>query len=312
MPEARVSVAHGQMRERQLEQVMGDFYHKRSNVLVCSTIIETGIDIPTANTIIIERADKFGLAQLHQLRGRVGRSHHQAYAYLMTPHPKLLSKDANKRLEAIEATADLGAGFTLASHDLEIRGAGELLGEEQSGQMQGIGFSLYIDMLNETVEAMKRGETPNLDQPLSRGTEVNLHLPALIPDTYLPDVHNRLVMYQRIANAEHNAALKELQVEMIDRFGLLPEQIKNLFRQNRLKLRAQAIGVTRIEASAGSGRIEFGSNTQVDTMTLVKLVQTQPKHFRFEGGSSLRFSLAMEKTETRFQRMEDLIKQLSK
>ncbi|MBT4443931.1 MAG: transcription-repair coupling factor [Oceanospirillaceae bacterium] len=312
VPEARVSVAHGQMRERQLEQVMGDFYHKRSNVLVCSTIIETGIDIPTANTIIIERADKFGLAQLHQLRGRVGRSHHQAYAYLMTPHPKLLSKDANKRLEAIEATADLGAGFTLASHDLEIRGAGELLGEEQSGQMQGIGFSLYMDMLNETVEAMKRGETPNLDQPLSRGTEVNLHLPALIPDTYLPDVHNRLVMYQRIANAEHNAALKELQVEMIDRFGLLPEQIKNLFRQNRLKLRAQAIGVTRIEASAGSGRIEFGSNTQVDTMTLVKLVQTQPKHFRFEGSSSLRFSLAMEKTETRFQRMEDLIKQLSK
>ncbi len=312
VPEARVSVAHGQMRERQLEQVMGDFYHKRSNVLVCSTIIETGIDIPTANTIIIERADKFGLAQLHQLRGRVGRSHHQAYAYLMTPHPKLLSKDANKRLEAIEATADLGAGFTLASHDLEIRGAGELLGEEQSGQMQGIGFSLYMDMLNETVEAMKRGETPNLDQPLSRGAEVNLHLPALIPDTYLPDVHNRLVMYQRIANAEHNAALKELQVEMIDRFGLLPEQIKNLFRQNRLKLKAQAIGVTRIEASAGSGRIEFGSNTQVDTMTLVKLVQTQPKHFRFEGGSSLRFSLSMEKTETRFQRMEDLIKQLSK
>jgi len=298
VPEARVSVAHGQMRERQLEQVMGDFYHKRSNVLVCSTIIETGIDIPTANTIIIERADKFGLAQLHQLRGRVGRSHHQAYAYLMTPHPKLLSKDANKRLEAIEATADLGAGFTLASHDLEIRGAGELLGEEQSGQMQGIGFSLYMDMLNETVEAMKRGETPNLDQPLSRGTEVNLHLPALIPDTYLPDVHNRLVMYQRIANAEHNAALKELQVEMIDRFGLLPEQIKNLFRQNRLKLKAQAIGVTRIEASAGSGRIEFGSNTQVDTMTLVKLVQTQPKHFRFEGGSSLRFTLSMENTET--------------
>ena len=312
VPEARVSVAHGQMRERQLEQVMGDFYHKRSNVLVCSTIIETGIDIPTANTIIIERADKFGLAQLHQLRGRVGRSHHQAYAYLMTPHPKLLSKDANKRLEAIEATADLGAGFTLASHDLEIRGAGELLGEEQSGQMQGIGFSLYMDMLNETVEAMKRGETPNLDQPLSRGTEVNLHLPALIPDTYLPDVHNRLVMYQRIANAEHNAALKELQVEMIDRFGLLPEQIKNLFRQNRLKLKAQAIGVTRIEASAGSGRIEFGSNTQVDTMTLVKLVQTQPKHFRFEGGSSLRFTLSMENTETRFQRMEDLVKQLSK
>ena len=311
VPEARVSVAHGQMRERKLEQVMGDFYHKRSNVLVCSTIIETGIDIPTANTIIIERADKFGLAQLHQLRGRVGRSHHQAYAYLMTPHPKLLSKDATKRLEAIEATADLGAGFTLASHDLEIRGAGELLGEEQSGQMQGIGFSLYMEMLNQTVESMKNGETPNLDQPFKRGAEVNLHLPALIPETYLPDVHNRLVMYQRIANAEHNAALKELQVEMIDRFGLLPEQIKNLFRQNRLKLKAQAIGVTRIEASAGSGRMEFGRNTNIDPMVLVKLVQTQPRNFRLEGGTNLRFTLPMEKIETRFQRMEDLIKQLS-
>ena len=311
VPEARVSVAHGQMRERKLEQVMGDFYHKRSNVLVCSTIIETGIDIPTANTIIIERADKFGLAQLHQLRGRVGRSHHQAYAYLMTPHPKLLSKDAIKRLEAIEATADLGAGFTLASHDLEIRGAGELLGEEQSGQMQGIGFSLYMEMLNQTVEAMKKGETPNLDQPLSRGTEVNLHLAALIPEAYLPDVHNRLVMYQRIANAEDNAALKELQVEMIDRFGLLPDQIKNLFRQNRLKLKAQAIGVTRIEASAGNGRMEFGKNTKIDPMVLVKLVQTQPRNFRLEGGTNLRFTLPMEKTETRFQRMEDLIKQMS-
>jgi transcription-repair coupling factor (superfamily II helicase) len=311
VPEARVSVAHGQMRERKLEQVMGDFYHKRSNVLVCSTIIETGIDIPTANTIIIERADKFGLAQLHQLRGRVGRSHHQAYAYLMIPHPKLLSKDASKRLDAIEATADLGAGFTLASHDLEIRGAGELLGEEQSGQMQGIGFSLYMEMLNQTVEAMKKGETLNLDQPLQRGTEVNLHLPALIPENYLPDVHNRLVMYQRIANAEHNAALKELQVEMIDRFGLLPDQIKNLFRQNRLKLKAKAIGITRIEASAANGRMEFGKNTQIDPMVLVKLVQTQPRSFRLEGGTNLRFTLPMEKTETRFQRMEDLIKLLS-
>lgn len=311
VPEARVSVAHGQMRERELEQIMGDFYHKRSNVLVCSTIIETGIDIPAANTIIIERADKFGLAQLHQLRGRVGRSHHQAYAYLMTPHHKLLSKDAVKRLEAIEATADLGAGFTLASHDLEIRGAGELLGEEQSGQMQGIGFSLYMDMLNQTVEAMKKGETPNLDQPLTRGTEVNLHIPALIPEHYLPDVHNRLVMYQRIANAQTDAALKELQVEMIDRFGLLTDSIKNLFRQNKLKLKAQALGVTRLEASSGSGRIEFGKQTHIDPMVLVKLVQSKPKQFRFDGGTNIRFTLPMEKTETRFQKVEDLIKQLS-
>jgi len=312
VPEARVAVAHGQMRERQLEQVMSDFYHRRSNVLVCSTIIETGIDVPNANTIIIERADKFGLAQLHQLRGRVGRSHHQAYAYLLTPHPKVLSKDATKRLEAIESTVDLGAGFTLASHDLEIRGAGELLGEEQSGQMQSIGFSLYMEMLNATVEAMQKGETPNLDQPLQRGTEVNLNLPAVIPESYLPDVHNRLIMYQRIANAQNNGTLKELQVEMIDRFGLLPEAIKSLFRQTRLKLRAQAIGISKIEASAQGGRIKFDKQTQVEPMALVTLVQTQPRQFKLEGSNQLRFTLPMEHHETRFQRVEDLLKQLVK
>jgi transcription-repair coupling factor (superfamily II helicase) len=312
VPEARVAVAHGQMRERQLEQVMSDFYHRRANVLVCSTIIETGIDVPSANTIIIDRADKFGLAQLHQLRGRVGRSHHQAYAYLMTPHPKVLSKDATKRLEAIEATADLGAGFTLASHDLEIRGAGELLGEEQSGQMQSIGFSLYMEMLNATVEAMQKGETPNLDQPLQRGTEVNLNLPAVIPESYLPDVHNRLIMYQRIANAQNKATLKELQVEMIDRFGLLPEAIKSLFRQTRLKLKAQDIGISKIEASSQSGRLMFEKNTQVEPMALVKLVQTQPRQFKLEGSNQLRFTLPMEHPETRFQRVEDLLKLLVK
>ena len=312
VPEARVAVAHGQMRERQLEQVMSDFYHRRANVLVCSTIIETGIDVPSANTIIIDRADKFGLAQLHQLRGRVGRSHHQAYAYLMTPHPKVLSKDATKRLEAIEATADLGAGFTLASHDLEIRGAGELLGEEQSGQMQSIGFSLYMEMLNATVEAMQKGETPNLDQPIQRGTEVNLNLPAVIPESYLPDVHNRLIMYQRIANAQNKATLKELQVEMIDRFGLLPEAIKSLFRQTRLKLKAQDIGISKIEASSQSGRLMFEKNTQVEPMALVKLVQTQPRQFKLEGSNQLRFTLPMEHPETRFQRVEDLLKLLVK
>lgn len=312
VPEARVAVAHGQMRERQLEQVMSDFYHRRANVLVCSTIIETGIDVPSANTIIIDRADKFGLAQLHQLRGRVGRSHHQAYAYLLTPHPKVLSKDATKRLEAIEATADLGAGFTLASHDLEIRGAGELLGEEQSGQMQTIGFSLYMEMLNATVDAMQKGETPNLDQPFERGTEVNLNLPALIPESYLPDVHNRLIMYQRIANAENPATLKELQVEMIDRFGLLPEPIKFLFRQTKLKLKAKAMGIVKVEASAGSGRLVFGKHTQVEPMALVKLVQTQPRQFKLDGSNQLRFIVPMEHFETRFQRVEDLLKQLVK
>ena len=291
---------------------MSDFYHRRANVLVCSTIIETGIDVPSANTIIIDRADKFGLAQLHQLRGRVGRSHHQAYAYLMTPHPKVLSKDATKRLEAIEATADLGAGFTLASHDLEIRGAGELLGEEQSGQMQSIGFSLYMEMLNATVEAMQKGETPNLDQPIQRGTEVNLNLPAVIPESYLPDVHNRLIMYQRIANAQNKATLKELQVEMIDRFGLLPEAIKSLFRQTRLKLSAQDIGISKIEASSHNGRLLFDKHTQVEPMALVKLVQTQPRQFKLEGSNQLRFTLPMEHPETRFQRVEDLLKLLVK
>jgi transcription-repair coupling factor (superfamily II helicase) len=213
VPEARIGIGHGQMRERELEQVMSDFYHKRFNILLCTTIVETGIDVPNANTIIIDRADKFGLAQLHQLRGRVGRSHHQAYAYLLTPHKKSMTKDAVKRLEAIETANDLGAGFTLATHDLEIRGAGELLGEEQSGQMQTVGFSLFMEMLEQAVESIKEGKTPNMDQPLKQGSEVNLHISALIPDDYLPDVHSRLIMYKRIANASSSKELKELQIE---------------------------------------------------------------------------------------------------
>ena len=310
VPEARIAVAHGQMRERQLEQVMSDFYHRRVNVLVCTTIIETGIDIPNANTIVIERADKFGLAQLHQLRGRVGRSHHQAYAYLLTPHPKTLRKDAKKRLDAIEATSELGAGFNLASHDLEIRGAGELLGEEQSGQIHTIGFSLYMDMLNVTIESMKKGEVPNLDNPTQQGAEVNLNIPALIPDDYLPDVHNRLVMYQRIANASSATALKELQVEMIDRFGLLTEPTRNLFRQTKLKLTAQDYGIVKIEANDSGGRLQFAKQTQIEPFALVQLVQSSPRQFKLVGDNQLRFSLPMEHPETRFQRIEDLINKL--
>lgn len=311
IPEARVAIGHGQMRERQLEQVMSDFYHKRFNVLVCTTIIETGIDVPSANTIIIDRADKFGLAQLHQLRGRVGRSHHQAYAYLLTPHPKSMTGDAQKRLEAIAQTTDLGAGFTLATHDLEIRGAGELLGDEQSGQMQAVGFTLYMEMLDRAVKAIKEGKTPNIDEALDTGIDINLRVPALIPDDYLPDVHTRLMMYKRIANAETDDALRELQVEMIDRFGLLPEQSKNLFRISSLKLKAQQLGVKKLEAGAQGGRIEFAPVTQVDPLTIVKMVQTQPQKYRLEGASHLKFSLDMDNNDSRIQKVTELLQQLS-
>lgn len=311
VPEARIGIGHGQMRERELEQVMSDFYHKRYNILLCTTIIETGIDIPNANTIIIDRADKFGLAQLHQLRGRVGRSHHQAYAYLLTPHKKSMTKDAIKRLEAIEAAHDLGAGFTLATHDLEIRGAGELLGEEQSGQMQTVGFSLFMEMLEQAIESIKEGKTPNMDQPLKQGPEVNLHLSALIPDDYLPDVHSRLIMYKRIANASSSKALKELQVEMIDRFGLLPEQVKSLFRVTEIKLRAESMNIVKIDAGDELGRIEFAADAKVDPLTLVKLVQNQPQKYKLEGADKLRFSLNMESTEKRFSAVESLLSDLA-
>ncbi len=311
VPEARVAIGHGQMRERQLEQVMSDFYHKRFNVLVCTTIIETGIDIPNANTIVIDRADKFGLAQLHQLRGRVGRSHHQAYAYLLTPGKKAMSGDAQKRLDAIAQTTDLGAGFTLATHDMEIRGAGELLGDEQSGQMQAVGFTLYMEMLDRAVKAIKEGRTPNIEDALDTGIDINLRIPALIPDDYLPDVHTRLMMYKRIAGADSDDGLRELQVEMIDRFGLLPEPTKSLFKISSLKLKAQQLGIKKLEASAKSGRIEFASVTQVDPLTIVKLVQSQPQRYRLEGGSHFKFSLDMDNGETRIQRVTDLLQQLS-
>ncbi|MBU2885137.1 transcription-repair coupling factor [Gilvimarinus agarilyticus] len=310
VPEARIGIGHGQMRERELEKVMSDFYHKRFNVMVCSTIIETGIDIPSANTIIIHRADKFGLAQLHQLRGRVGRSHHQAYAYLLTPEKRAMTADSVKRLEAIAAAQDLGAGFTLATHDMEIRGAGELLGDEQSGQIQTVGFSMYMDMLDRAVKAMRAGKEPNIEHPLADNTDVNLRIPALIPDDYLPDVHTRLVLYKRIAGAENREALRELQVEMIDRFGLLPEPAKNLMRVTELKLMAEAMGVTKLEASASGGKIAFGADIQVDPLKIVQLVQAQPKVFSLAGASGLSFKIPMEEPEERLQRITDLLETL--
>ncbi|MDQ7984555.1 transcription-repair coupling factor [Pseudomonas sp. G34] len=310
VPEARIGIGHGQMHERELEQVMGDFYHKRFNVLIASTIIETGIDVPSANTIIIERADKFGLAQLHQLRGRVGRSHHQAYAYLLTPPRKQMTDDAQKRLEAIANAQDLGAGFVLATHDLEIRGAGELLGDGQSGQIQAVGFTLYMEMLERAVKSIRKGEQPNLDQPLGGGPEINLRVPALIPEDYLPDVHARLILYKRIANASDEDGLKELQVEMIDRFGLLPEPTKNLVRITLMKLQAERLGIKKIDAGPQGGRIEFAAETPVDPLTLIKLIQSAPNRYKFEGATLFRFSVPMERAEERFNTLEALLERL--
>ena len=310
VPQAKIAVGHGRMRERELEQVMQHFYHKRADVLVCTTIIETGIDIPNANTIVMERADKFGLAQIHQLRGRVGRSHHQAYAYLLTPPPKVLTGDARKRLDAIAKAEDLGAGFILATHDLEIRGAGELLGDEQTGNMQTVGFSLYMDMLDRAVNAIRKGETPNLDEPLKAGVEINLHVSALIPEDYLPDIHSRLVLYKRISNATSEEQLRELQVEMIDRFGLLPKACKRLFRVTDLKLQAQRLGIRKIDAGETGGRVEFDPETTMDPGTIVTLVQSQPDVYRLTGNNRLSFDTKMEKAETRFTKVEALLGRL--
>ncbi|MCK6262807.1 transcription-repair coupling factor [Vibrio sp. ZSDE26] len=293
IPEARITTAHGQMRERELEKVMNDFYHQRFNLLVCTTIIETGIDVPTANTIIMDRADNLGLAQLHQLRGRVGRSHHQAYAYLLTPHPKAMSKDAIKRLDAISSLEDLGAGFTLATHDLEIRGAGELLGDEQSGQIQSVGFNLYMEMLEQAVEALKEGKEPSLEELLREQTEVEMRLPALLPDDYIPDINTRLSMYKQIASVSSPDELAELKVELIDRFGTLPDAAKNLLSVSQLKLDAAAIKVKKIEAHEKGGYIEFYPDADINPMFLVKLLQSQPQKFAMEGPTKLKFTVPL-------------------
>ena len=303
IPQARVEVAHGQMPERQLEQVMLDFYHRRFNVLVCTTIIETGIDVPSANTIIINRADKFGLAQLYQLRGRVGRSHHRAYAYLVVPPRKAMTRDAHKRLEAIESLEELGIGFTLATHDLEIRGAGEILGEDQSGQIHEVGFGLYMELLERAVRAMKDGKQPELDRPLDHGTEVDLHFPALIPDDFLPDVHTRLIMYKRIASAEDNSELRDLQEEMVDRFGLLPEAVKNLFQVAKLKIKAAPLGIRKIDLGEKGGRLHFQEQTNIDTAQLINLIQSQPDKYKLDGQDKLRI---VQETSDSMERIANL------
>jgi len=307
VPEAKVSVAHGQMPERQLERIMSDFYHAHFNVLICTTIIETGIDIPNANTIIMDRADKLGLAQMHQLRGRVGRSHRQAYAYLFTPPEKTLTKDAKKRLEAISSLEDLGAGFTLATHDLEIRGAGELLGEEQSGHISEIGFSLYMDLLEKAVADLKSGKQPDLDGPLNFEAEIDLQIPALIPESYLPDINTRLTLYKRIASAQNEMALNELEVEMIDRFGLLPDYTKNLFALTRLRLVAKELGIRKIDANAQGGKIEFSSAPKINANQLIEWIQKQPQHYKLEGRERLRFIFALEDKQARIEKVDKIM-----
>ena len=311
VPEARINIAHGQMRERELEKIMSDFYHQRFNVLVCSTIIETGIDIPSANTIIIERADKFGLAQLHQLRGRVGRSHHQAYAYLMTHPEKKLTTDATKRLEAIAAAEHLGSGFTLATNDLEIRGAGELLGEEQSGHIQTIGFTLYLEMLDQAVEAIRSGESPNKAINFDQGIEVNLHIPALIPSDYLPDVNMRLTFYKRLANCQNKQQLHELQVEMIDRFGLLPESVKALFQIAEIRQIGEQLGLKKIEAGPTSGRLQFSQNTKVEPITIIKLVQENSNKYKLLNNDQLSFTMPMGTPELRLNSVYAMLSSLT-
>lgn len=310
VPEARVAIGHGQMRERQLERVMNDFHHQRFNVLVCTTIIETGIDIPTANTIIIERADHFGLAQLHQLRGRVGRSHHQAYAWLLTPHPKAMTSDAHKRLEAIASLEDLGAGFALATHDLEIRGAGELLGEDQSGQMETIGFSLYMELLENAVDALKEGREPSLEDLTNSQTDIELRMPSLLPDDFIPDVNTRLSFYKRIASAQEEGELEDLKVELIDRFGLLPDAARNLLDIAALRLVAKKIGIRRVEASEKGGFIEFAEKNLANPGWLIGLLQKDPQHWRLDGPTKIKFIRDLAERKARMKWVRDFMAQV--
>ena len=311
VPEAKIRIGHGQMPERELEQVMLDFYHRRFNVLLCTTIVESGIDVPTANTIIINRADRFGLAQLHQLRGRVGRSHHRAYAYLLAPPKAVMTADAIKRLEAIDSLEDLGSGFTLATHDLEIRGAGELLGDTQSGQIQEIGFSLYTELLGRAVDSLRAGDEPDLEAPLHAGVDINLHIPALLPDDYVPDVHLRLILYKRISAAETAEQLRELQVELIDRFGLLPDSAKNLMRIAAIKKSATRLGIEKIDAADGGGYLVFGSNSRIDPVALVQLVQNDSRRFRLQGSHRLQIKDDLADLEKRFVTIENLLDRLA-
>ena len=310
LPEARIRVAHGQMRERELELVMRDFYQQRFNVLLCTTIIETGIDVPTANTIVIERADKFGLAQLHQLRGRVGRSHHQAYAYLLLPAEGEVTAQAKKRLEAIQLMEELGSGFFLAMHDLEIRGAGEVLGDQQSGAMQEVGFNLYCAMLDSAVKSLKLGREPDLNAPLGITTEINLHAPALLPENYCNDIHERLVLYKRLANCESLEQLDGMHEELIDRFGLLPEQARTLLESHRLRLLGKPLGIARIDASENAVQLQFVPDPPIDPARILQLIQKNRK-YRLAGPDRLRVEADLHAVDERIARVRQLFTELA-
>ncbi|VFP79656.1 transcription-repair coupling factor [Candidatus Erwinia haradaeae] len=311
IPEARISLGHGKMHERELEQVMHDFYHQRFNVLVCTTIIETGIDIPTANTIIINRADRFGLAQLHQLRGRVGRSHHQAYAWLLTPHPKMMTVNARKRLEVITAIEDLGAGLALATHDLEIRGAGELLGEGQSGQIENIGFSLYTELLDNTVDALKKGLEPSLVDLTHSQTDIDLRMPALIPSDFIPNINTRLSCYKRIASAKNVNALEQIKVELINRFGLLPDPTRTLLEISKIRIIANKIGIKKVEANEKGGFIEFHKHNTVNSECLLELLHKESRSWVLDGSTRIKFICNLTKYSMRMKWVTEFIKKIS-
>jgi transcription-repair coupling factor (superfamily II helicase) len=309
LPEARIAIAHGQMPERELERVMRDFVAQRYNILLCSTIIETGIDVPTANTILISRADKFGLAQLHQLRGRVGRSHHQAYAYLLVPEIDGLTKQAAQRLEAIQQMEELGSGFYLAMHDLEIRGAGEVLGENQSGNMMEVGFQLYNEMLAEAVRALKNGQEPDLLSPLNVTTEINLHAPALLPDSYCGDVHLRLSFYKKLAMAKNADQVDALLEEIVDRFGKLPVQAQTLIDVHRLRVLARPYGVAKVDSAPGVTHISFKPNPPIDAMRIIELVQKN-RHIKLAGNDKLRIERELTDVHQRAQLVRDVLRSL--
>ena len=310
LPEARIGVAHGQMHERELEKVMRDFVAHRYNILLCTTIIETGIDVPNANTMVMHRADKFGLAQLHQLRGRIGRSHHQAYAYLLVNDIQTLSKQAQRRLEAIRQMEELGSGFFLAMHDLEIRGAGEVLGEEQSGEMVEIGFQMYSDMLKEAVRAMKKGEEPDYDAPFTTTTEINLHTPALLPADYCPGVNERLSLYKRFANCETPEQVNDLQEELIDRFGKLPEAAQALVETHRLRLLAKTVGIVKIDAHTEAAVMQFLPNPPIDAIRIIELIQKN-KNIRLNGPEKLRITAKMPNLDARVAQIKSTIRSLT-
>jgi transcription-repair coupling factor (superfamily II helicase) len=309
LPEARIAVAHGQMPERELERVMKDFVAQRYNLLLCSTIIETGIDVASANTIVMARADKFGLAQLHQLRGRVGRSHHQAYAYLMVPDIEGLTKQASQRLDAIQQMEELGSGFYLAMHDLEIRGAGEVLGENQSGNMLEVGFQLYNEMLSEAVRCLKAGIEPDLLSPLSVATEINLHAPALLPDDYCGDVHLRLSFYKKLATAKTADQIDSLLEEIVDRFGKLPPQGQTLIDMHRLRVLAKPYGVVKVDAAPGVIHITFHKDPPIEGMAIMHLIQKN-KHIKLAGNEKLRIERDLPDPKDRAQMVRDVLRSL--